>query len=100
MVEYEKRGYLLENFRLFHLQSPGGTNVEYHYHEFCKLLLLISGRGGYVVDGQRYILQPGEYSSAAAVPTGRSWKKTARMNGSLFIFPRIFCKVLPPRTAI
>lgn len=60
MVEYEKRGYLLENFRLFHLQSPGGTNVEYHYHEFCKLLLLISGRGGYVVDGQRYILQPGD----------------------------------------
>ena len=60
MVEYEKRGYLLENFRLFHLQSPGGANVEYHYHEFCKLLLLVSGRGGYVVDGQRYILQPGD----------------------------------------
>lgn len=60
MVEYEKRGYLLENFRLFHLHSSGGTNVEYHYHEFCKLLLLVSGRGGYVVDGQRYILQPGD----------------------------------------
>ena len=60
MAEYEKRGYLLENFRLFHLYSSGGTNVEYHYHEFCKLLLLISGRGGYVVDGQRYILQPGD----------------------------------------
>lgn len=60
MVEYEKRGYLLENFRLFHLHSPGGTNTEYHYHEFCKLLLLVSGRGGYVVEGQRYILQPGD----------------------------------------
>ena len=60
MTEYEKRGYLLENFRLFHLQSPGGANVEYHYHEFCKLLLLVSGRGGYVVDGQRYLLQPGD----------------------------------------
>ena len=46
MTEYEKRGYLLENFRLFHLQSSGGANVEYHYHEFCKLLVLISGRGG------------------------------------------------------
>lgn len=60
MTEYEKRGYLLENFRLFHLQSPGGASVEYHYHEFCKLLLLVSGRGGYVVDGQRYLLQPGD----------------------------------------
>lgn len=60
MSDYEKRGYLLENFRLFHLYSPGGANVEYHYHEFCKLLLLVSGRGGYVVDGQRYLLQPGD----------------------------------------
>ena len=60
MVEYEKRGYLQENFRLFHLLSPSGAKVEYHYHEFCKLLLLISGRGGYVVDGQRYLLQPGD----------------------------------------
>ena len=60
MTEYEKRGYLLENFRLFHLNSPGGTSIEYHYHEFCKLLLLVNGRGGYVVDGQRYLLQPGD----------------------------------------
>ena len=60
MTEYEKRGYLLENFRLFHLQSPGGANVEYHYHEFCKLLLLVTGRGGYVVDGEKYLLQPGD----------------------------------------
>ena len=50
MTEYEKRGYLLENFRLFHLQSPGGAEVEYHYHEFCKLLLLISGQDDPVGD--------------------------------------------------
>lgn len=60
MLEYEKRGYLLENFRLFHLNTPSGAKVDYHYHEFCKLLLLVSGRGGYVVDGQRYLLQPGD----------------------------------------
>ena len=60
MSDYQKRGYLLENFRLFHLNSLGGTEVEYHYHEFCKLLLLISGRGGYMVDSQRYLLQPGD----------------------------------------
>ena len=60
MTQYEKRGYLLENFRLFHLHSQAGTRVDYHYHEFCKLLLLVSGRGGYVVDSQRYLLQPGD----------------------------------------
>ena len=60
MTEYEKRGYLLENFRLFHLNTETETKVDYHYHEFCKLLLLVSGRGGYVVDGQRYLLQPGD----------------------------------------
>ncbi len=60
MAEYEKRGYLLENFRLFHLYSEQGTAIDYHYHEFCKLLLLVSGSGSYVVDGQRYLLQPGD----------------------------------------
>lgn len=60
MAEYEKRGYLLENFRLFHLRSDQGTKVDFHYHEFCKLLLLVSGKGSYVVDGQRYLLQPGD----------------------------------------
>ena len=60
MQEYEKRGYLLENFRLFHLRSEQHPRVDYHYHEFCKLLFLVSGSGGYVVDGQRYLLQPGD----------------------------------------
>ena len=60
MTQYEKRGYLLENFRLFHLNTDSETKVDYHYHEFCKLLLLVSGKGAYVVDGQRYLLQPGD----------------------------------------
>ncbi len=60
MAEYEKRGYLLENFRLFHLRSEIGEKVDYHYHEFCKILLLVSGRGSYYVEGQRYALSPGD----------------------------------------
>ena len=50
MPQYEKRGYLLEDFRLFHLRSEGGEKVDYHYHEFCKILLLVSGQGSYIVD--------------------------------------------------
>ena len=57
---FEKRGYLLEEFRLFHLKDTAGTQVEPHYHEFCKLLLLRSGSGGYVVDGKRYALEAGD----------------------------------------
>ena len=60
MAQHSKRGFLLENFRLFHLKSRGGTQVEYHYHEFCKILLLLQGSGGYYVDGQRYLLQSGD----------------------------------------
>jgi len=56
----EKRGYLLENFRLFHLRSESGEKVDYHYHEFCKLLLLVSGQGSYFVDGKRYLLNAGD----------------------------------------
>lgn len=60
MTEYAKRGYLLENFRLFHLHTPQGAKVDYHYHEFYKILFFRSGAGDYVVDGQRYRLQPGD----------------------------------------
>ena len=60
MAEYAKRGYLLENFRLFHLRSEHSEKVDYHYHEFCKLLFLVSGQGGYIVDGKRYLISAGD----------------------------------------
>ena len=57
---HEKRGYLLEDFRLFHLRDAQGAKMEYHYHEFYKLLFLLSGSGGYAVEGKRYNLMPGD----------------------------------------
>ena len=57
---YEKRGYLLEDFRLFHLRDAQGVQIDYHYHEFCKLLFLCSGSGSYAVEGHRYLLNPGD----------------------------------------
>jgi AraC-like DNA-binding protein len=60
MENYEKRGYLLENFRLFHLRTEQHGPINYHYHEFCKLVLLVSGSGYYTVDGRRYRLLPGD----------------------------------------
>ncbi len=60
MGNYQKKGFLTEDYRLFHLRTDGGTRPEFHYHEFYKILLLLSGSGGYTVDGQRYALQSGD----------------------------------------
>ena len=57
---YEKKGYLLEDFRLFHLRGAQGVKTDFHYHEFCKLLLLVSGSGGYWAEGRQYTLLPGD----------------------------------------
>ena len=60
LSDYQRRGYLLDDYRLFHLNDAQGTKTDYHYHEFCKILLLHSGSGGYSVDGQHYRLEPGD----------------------------------------
>ena len=57
---YEKKGYLLEAFRLFHLRDARNEKIDYHYHEFCKLLFLVSGNGSYSVEGKRYLLTSGD----------------------------------------
>lgn len=59
-TSYKSRGYLLDDYRLFHLMDTRGTKVDAHYHEFCKLLMLRSGSGGYMVAGQRYSLEEGD----------------------------------------
>ena len=58
--EIEKRGYLLEEFRLFHLKDAKGARMEYHYHDFCKLVLLVSGQGEYTVEDRHYSLRAGD----------------------------------------
>ena len=56
--EVGKRGYLNENFRLFHLKDSRAQKMEYHYHEFDKIIFLLSGKVTYMVEGKRYFLQP------------------------------------------
>jgi len=58
--DYNKKGYLLEDFRLFHLKDAKGTEMDFHYHEFCKLVLLVSGKGEYTVEERHYTLQAGD----------------------------------------
>ena len=60
MDDGSKRGFLVENYRLFHLHSPHGLTTEPHYHEFYKILFLLRGEGDYFIDSQRYRLRPGD----------------------------------------
>ena len=56
--EVGKRGYLAEDFRLFHLKDSRAQKLDYHYHEFDKLILLLNGKVTYVVEGVTYFLKP------------------------------------------
>lgn len=56
--EVGKRGYLNEPYRLFHLRDERALALDYHYHEFDKLVLLLGGRVTYHIEGRSYPLQP------------------------------------------
>ena len=54
----DKRGYLREPFRLFHLRDQATPQLDYHYHEFSKLVFPLQGRASYHLEGTRYFLKP------------------------------------------
>lgn len=56
--EVGKRGYLNEPYRLFHLRDERALKLDYHYHEFDKLVFLLNGRAAYHIEGKSYPLQP------------------------------------------
>lgn len=56
--EVGKRGYLSEDYRLFHLRDNREVKLDYHYHEFDKIVLQLSGRVSYNIEGKSYLLQP------------------------------------------
>lgn len=56
--EYEKRGYLNQNFRIFHPQDRKQRDFPYHYHDFYKILLILKGDVTYSIEGKSYDLAP------------------------------------------
>lgn len=58
MQKYEKRGYLNSEFRIFHLTDQLSTEFNYHYHEFHKITIFISGKVQYFIEGKTYNLMP------------------------------------------
>lgn len=56
--DYQKRGYLNDNFRVFHLTDRHKHEYDFHYHDFAKILILISGDVSYTIEGRTYRLAP------------------------------------------
>ena len=54
----EKTGYLKEDFRLFHINDQKKKDFSYHYHDFHKIIVFISGKVTYHIEGKAYHLKP------------------------------------------
>lgn len=74
---YVQRGYLHEDFRLFHLRGAMEESVDWHYHTFHKIIEFIGGESGYGVEGKQYLLQPGDL---VLVPQGCIHRPEAEPN--------------------
>ena len=53
-----KAGYLKESYHYFHLKDTAGQELDFHFHDFDKLVILISGRVDYRVESTGYELKP------------------------------------------
>ena len=51
-------GYLHENYHYFHLRDTAGQERDFHFHEFDKVVLFLSGRVDYIVESETYTLKP------------------------------------------
>lgn len=54
----EKSGYLLEEYRLFHIKDRTEREYHYHYHDFHKVIVFLSGKVTYHIEGKSYHLKP------------------------------------------
>lgn len=53
-----KRGYLKSDFELFHIKDQKAMEFDYHHHDFHKIVVFISGKVTYYIEGKAYVLKP------------------------------------------
>lgn len=58
---YEKTGYLVEPFKIFHLRDCTDREFDFHYHEFYKIIYFVDGKVDYKVEGKTYHLKPHDF---------------------------------------
>ncbi len=74
-MQAPKKGYLAEDFRIFYNLDSGKRDFAYHYHEFHKIFILLSGDVSYCVEDQQVDLLPGD---VVVVPAGQIHKPIVR----------------------
>ena len=57
-ISTEKTGYLDQEFRLFHIKDLTKRTFAYHYHDFHKVIIFLSGKAAYHIEGKSYYLKP------------------------------------------
>ncbi|MBR1623391.1 MAG: helix-turn-helix domain-containing protein [Pseudobutyrivibrio sp.] len=60
MEQYSKKGYLNDNFKIFHLADSNLGEIDFHYHDFHKVLIHLSGNTSYSIEGQTFDLESGD----------------------------------------
>ena len=60
MEHIDKRGYLNTDYLLFHINDQSKDEHSFHYHEFDKIVVLLSGKASYIIEGREYFLEPGD----------------------------------------
>ena len=55
-----EKGYLHEDFRLFHDTDALGTDTVAHFHTFYKVTFVKYGKGSYMIDGRLYDIESGD----------------------------------------
>ena len=48
----------MEDFRLFHIKDQTEREYHYHYHDFHKIVIFLSGKVTYHIEGKAYHLRP------------------------------------------
>ena len=60
MTEYKQTGYLNGNFKVFHLADQEKKDIDFHYHDFHKILIFLKGNISYCIEGRNYELTPND----------------------------------------
>lgn len=58
MDNYNKKGYLDSNFKIFHLKDSISKEFDFHYHDFHKITIFLKGKVTYYIEGKSYELRP------------------------------------------
>ena len=84
MASYSERGYLLENYRVFHMETPLTEEVDFHYHTFHKIVIPLKGTLSYMIEGRHYRM---EAYDIAFVGRGEVHKpETSESNDRILIY--------------